>query len=315
MTVFPWNHSVIILAGPTAIGKTALSIEIAQRFNCEIVGVDSMQIYKGMDIGTAKISESEMDGITHHLIDIVNPDEEYDAATFAEEAMLKIVEIHERGKTPLLTGGTGLYYKSLLEGLSENIPAYPEIRRELTEELAELGPDVMHEKMAACDSISAKRIHANDSQRLVRALEIFLGTGVPWSTWIEKHQANKCDKFSKVKGVCLSTERDRLYKRVNLRCTMMLDMGFEQEVLNLMEAGYNERHKPMNAIGYKHMMDKINGVYGTQEMTEKMSRDTRRYAKRQLTWFKKMDMLKDMDVRKPDEILREIDLFLEKNNQ
>ena len=315
MITHPWKHPLIILAGPTAIGKTALSIEVAQRFNCEIISVDSMQIYKGMDIGTAKITKPEMGGIPHHLIDIVSPDEDYDAASFDEDAKVKIVEIHERGKTPLLTGGTGLYYKSLLEGLSEHIPAYPEIREELTKKLAESGSRAMHDELLACDCISAKRVHRNDTQRLVRALEIFHGTGVPWSAWIEKHQSGKRDRFSRVMGVCLSTDRDRLYKRINLRCNMMLDMGFEQEVLSLVERGFDGRHKSMNAIGYKHMLDKINGMYDSKEMVEKMSRDTRRYAKRQLTWFKKMDSLIGRDVKKTDIILKEIDAFLTNPNQ
>lgn len=312
MLTHPWEHPLIILAGPTAIGKTALSIEVAQRFNCEIISVDSMQIYKGMDIGTAKITRPEMDGIPHHLIDIVNPDENYDAASFDEDAKVKIVEIHGRGKTPLLTGGTGLYYKSLLEGLSEHIPAYPEIRKEFTKKLAELGPQVIHQELVTCDCVSAKRIHMNDTQRLVRALEIFHGTGIPWSTWIEKHQSGKSNRFSRVMGICLSTDRDRLYKRINLRCDMMLDMGFEQEVLGLVARGFDERHKSMNAIGYKHMLDKINGLYDSREMVEKMSRDTRRYAKRQLTWFRKMESLTKMDVEKTDTILKEIDIFLTK---
>lgn len=310
MFIYPCSHPVIILAGPTAIGKTALSIEVAQKFNCEIISVDSMQIYRGMDIGTAKITEPEMEGIPHHFIDIVNPDEDYDAAAFAEDAINKIVEIHERGKISLLTGGTGLYYKSLLEGLSENIPAYPEIRKELTVKLAEVGHDVMHEELSLYDCISAERIHANDSQRLIRALEIFHGTGVPWSEWLEKHQSDKRDRFSRVMGFCLSTERDRLYKRINSRCAMMLDSGFEQEVLNLLQSGYGEKNKAMNAIGYKHMLDKINGAYDSQEMVEKMSRDTRRYAKRQITWFKKMELLEDIDGRKTDNILKKIDIFL-----
>ncbi len=178
----------LVLVGPTAIGKTDLSLTLARRYDCEIVSVDSMQVYRYMDIGTAKASVSERSEIPHHLIDIVDPDEDYDAAKFAKDGLQAIRDIHSRGKIPLLTGGTGLYLRALFEGIFPGVPGDEEIRQTLKDRLLTEGASKLHEELSICDSISAKRIHENDTQRLLRALEVFYVSGIPWSEHIAHHK-------------------------------------------------------------------------------------------------------------------------------
>ncbi len=304
MTVFPITYPVIILAGPTAVGKTALSIKIAQRFNCEIISVDSMQVYKYMDIGTAKVTEAEKCGIPHHLIDIADPHENYDAGRFVHDALNALDKIHKKGKTPLLTGGTGLYYKSLIDGISDEIPPFPEIREQLLRHFIHDQDNIeLYEEVKKADPESARRLHQNDTQRLFRALEIHQGTGIRWSDLIERHQKEKQSRFTNIAAVCLTRPREDLYSRIDKRCEIMLEQGFEQEVSELLEKGYNLKDKAMNSIGYKHMCLYLNKTVSRNEMIESMSRDTRRYAKRQFTWFKKMDQLNWFDVNNHDEIL------------
>ncbi len=281
---------LIVLAGPTAVGKTSLSLEIAKKYDCEIISVDSMQVYKGMDIGTAKILPSEMQGINHYLLDIIEPDEPYNAGKFVKDAEEAIAKIMARGRGVLLTGGTGLYYKSLLFGLSEDLPSFPEIRSKLTKIYAVTNNiSTLHEVLKKHDPESAKRIHQNDTQRVLRAMEIFIGTGSTLSQLLEKHQQQGGGiRFPNSSLICLERERAELYSRINLRCQIMLESGLEKEVRELMEKGYDQRHNSMRSIGYKHMADYINQKYSYKEMLETMQRDTRRYAKRQLTWFRGM---------------------------
>ncbi|PID77531.1 MAG: tRNA (adenosine(37)-N6)-dimethylallyltransferase MiaA, partial [Deltaproteobacteria bacterium] len=282
MIDFPCKCPLIMLAGPTAAGKTALSIELAQRYQCEIISVDSMQIYRGMDIGTAKISRAEMGGIRHHLIDVADPGEPYNAGRFAADAVKAISEIIGRNKRILLTGGTGLYYQALLFGLAEEIPAFPEIRQELIEHyIASNKNSILHQELYLIDRISAEKIHKNDSQRLVRAMEIFLGTGQPWSQWLEQHKHNgQPERFTNTALICLDRDRDELYKRIDLRCRIMIESGLEQEVRGLLEQGYSLKNQSMRAIGYKHMVEYIHKKCTKDEMLLTMQRDTRRYAKR-----------------------------------
>lgn len=305
MIEFPFDKQIFVLAGPTAVGKTELSIELAQEFGCEIISVDSMQVYKYMDIGTAKVTTKERRGVSHHLIDIVEPDCNYDAAKFLDDCSDAIMEITSRGKIPLLTGGTGLYYKSLLDGLSKDIPSFSQIRNDIKSEYCdESNRGKLHRYVAGFDPESAKRIHQNDTGRLLRAAEIYLGTGTTWSEWIERHQdKKKSPRFTNVKAVCLTRPRDLLYARINLRCELMLSQGFEDEVRGLLGMGYDPACKSMCSIGYKHMCDFILGNIDKSAMIETMARDTRRYAKRQFTWFKKMEYLNWFDVEKQKDIL------------
>jgi tRNA dimethylallyltransferase len=294
--------------GPTAIGKTALSLDLANVIDCEIVNMDSMQVYRYMDIGTAKATIEERQRVPHHLIDIVNPDENYDAERFVNDACMAIKGILTRKKTPLITGGTGLYLRALTEGLFAGGMQYPEIRAQLKKRLAIEGNSKLHEELYLCDHISAKRIHINDTHRLIRALEIFHGTGVPWSHHLQiQEDTNKKFRFTHMLAICLTCERPILYERINRRCSYMLDAGLELEVQGLLQSGYGSQLKPMMSIGYRHTIKYIEGTWNKYEMEQFLSRDTRRYAKRQLTWF--LNSAKDMlyfDVSEPSKIMRYI---------
>jgi len=286
--LFPIANPIVVLIGPTAIGKTALSIELAKEFDFEIISVDSMQVYRFMDIGTAKITKDEMKGIPHHLIDIVNPDEPFNAGIFEKMALRSIIDIIGRGKKVLLTGGTGLYLSALLHGLIENIPVFPEKRKKIEMQLAQDGACALHEHLRTIDSISANRIHVNDSQRLVRAIEIFEGTGRKWSSIIEEHKNKRTLRFNRVFTIGLRCERDRLYRRIERRSRIMVENGLQDEVKGLLDMGYDAQLKSMQSIGYSHMLKLIHREWNQDEFYEHLTRDTRRYAKRQFTWFNKI---------------------------
>ncbi len=286
---FPLETAVVALIGPTAIGKTALSIKLAKQFDFEIISVDSMQVYKYMDIGTAKITASEKEGVTHHLIDVVNPDQDFDAVSFEKLALLAITDILNRGKRVLLTGGTGLYLKSLIEGLSHQIPTFPAIRAEIMEKIELLGSHALHDELALIDCISAERIHKNDYHRVARGLEIYKGTGKTWSTLLTEHQLTRELRFKNLLTIGLTCDRQHLYKRIGLRSEIMMEAGFEEEVKNLLSKGYCLQNKSMRSIGYSHMVKYLEGEWELEKMLETLTRDTRRYAKRQYTWFNKIE--------------------------
>ncbi len=307
---FPIVEPIVALIGPTAIGKTALSIQLAQEFDFEIISVDSMQVYRYMDIGTAKITKSEMEGVTHHLIDVVNPDEPFDASIFEELAVRAIVDILARGKKVLLTGGTGLYLRALVQGMSKQLPTFPEIRREIQEQLANDGRDRLHEHLSAIDGISAQRIHRNDTHRLVRAVEIYRGTGRPWSELIAEHQAENSKRFTDILTLALTCERSLLYNRIEERSKTMLASGLQGEVEGLLKKGYSSELKSMRSIGYSHMIKLIKDEWNWQEMVEHLTRDTRRYAKRQYTWFNKIEDIVWIEKDRDHDALRRVDNFL-----
>ncbi len=308
--LFPILTPLVILVGPTAIGKTALSIQLARQFDFEIISVDSMQVYRYMNIGTAKISEGEMAGIPHHLIDVVTPDAPFDAGLFEKLALKAVLDISSRGKGVLLTGGTGLYLRSLLKGLSQSLPHFPELRKELQEQLQKLGPDILHEELSLCDHISAKRIHRNDTQRLVRALEIYRGTGKAWSDLLKEHQDESVLRFPNTLCVGLTCERSILHQRIEQRTQIMLESGLQEEVLELVENGYGPDLKAMQSIGYKHMLKHIQGEWNYQTMFDSLVRDTRRYAKRQYTWFNKIKGLHWVDKSRVGDVASQVQKFL-----
>ena len=279
----PLTEPVLVLIGPTAVGKTALSLALAERFSCEIVGLDSMQIYRHMDIGTAKATAEERSRVPHHLLDVVNPDEEYHVARYVADATQACREIIGRGKRPLLVGGTGLYLKGLLEGLFEMPPVPETIRASLRQRLAEEGRAVLFGELGQCDPESASRIHANDTHRLLRALEIFQATGQPWSEHLRAQQVRPA--LTKVLQIGLRGERDALYERINLRVEQMVAEGLLGEVEKLLALGYDPGLKAMQSIGYRHMLQFIQGQWDWDETLFLLARDTRRYAKRQMTWF------------------------------
>ncbi len=303
MTTFPITYPVLILVGPTAIGKTALSLELAKKFDCEIVSMDSMQVYRYMDIGTAKVTIEERDNIPHHLIDIINPEEDYDASCFVRDALVALEGIHLRGKIPIITGGTGLYLRALVEGLFEEISEYPEVRERYKEKLRREGRSKLHEELLSCDCESAKRIHVNDTQRLLRALEIYHGTGLPWSEHLRRQSKHgRISRFDSLLHLGLTCDRKKLYERINLRTSLMMDNGLIEEVSNLLNMGFDENLKSMSSIGYRHALHFIKGRWQREELERLLARDTRRYSKRQYTWFSKNKDLQWFDVCHPQRV-------------
>ena len=284
------NCPIIVLVGPTAVGKTALSLRLVQRFDCEIISMDSMQVYRGMDIGTAKPSTEEQALVPHHLIDIVDPDDQYDAARFVHDALAAIQDIATRNRTVLLTGGTGLYLKVLFEGLFTALPTDEGIRRQLRERLEAEGREVLHAELCRLDPDTGARIHINDTQRLVRGLEIYRSSGRTWTELIveqQKQEQTQKKRFSRVFQIALDCERKQLYQRISRRSQLMLEQGLIEEVERLLSMGYAPYLPSMQSIGYKHMNKLLSGEWNRDEMLEYLIRDTRRYAKRQMTWFRK----------------------------
>jgi tRNA dimethylallyltransferase len=304
------DKPVLALVGPTAIGKTALSLLLAERFNGEIISVDSMQVYRFMDIGTAKVSPEERARIPHHLIDIVDPDAEHDAASFVHDALLAIGDIHQRGKVPILTGGTGLYLRSLIDGLFSEIGHFLEIRDKLQQRLLLEGSNKLHEELSLIDRSSSLRISANDTHRLLRALEIYHGTGKPWSEHIADHQLQRKTRFSNLLQIGLTCDRKLLYQRIDLRTRLMLQAGLEEEVRYLLDRGYKPELKSMQSIGYRHMNNYINKVWELAETERILARDTRHYAKRQYTWFNNIADLLWIDIQNQDSIIGKIDQWI-----
>ena len=301
-----WRYlPALILVGPTAIGKTDLSLQIARRFPCEIVSVDSMQVYRYLDIGTAKASSAERDEVVHHLIDIVDPDEAYDAARFAVDARRVLEAIAGRGHIALLTGGSGLYLRALLEPFFPGVTVDDDLRNRLKKRLAEEGSSKLHQELSLCDRISAERIHPNDSHRLLRALEIYSTSGIPWSEHLRRQRSSSGQRFLKnTLMLGLTCERQVLYRRIDQRSRLMLDSGLEAEVRSLLEIGYGSHLKPMQAIGYRHMLEYIAGRWGWDDMVRLLARDTRRYAKRQYTWFSAMTDIQWFEKDDTETVLR-----------
>lgn len=303
----------IILLGATAIGKTRISLEIAAQFSCEIISVDSMQVYRYMDIGTAKATEKEQKEIPHHLIDIVYPDEDYNIARFMDDAASSLETVRATGNIPLLTGGSGLYLKALLNGLFETDKINPELRKNLKNELAEKGRDYLFHKLGQCDPISAARIHLNDTHRLLRALEIFQSTTIPWSQHLSCQTRQPL--LQNTLQIGLTCDRNVLYNRINQRVQEMLASGLLNEVKKLLEMGYLSNLKSMQAIGYRHMVNFLNGQWSWQRCLELLARDTRRYAKRQDTWFRRDQAIRWFEPSQQQEIMATIKRYLTRINR
>ena len=274
---------VIVIGGPTASGKTALSIELAKQINGEIVSADSMQIYKEMDIGTAKVTREEMQGIKHYLIDIIEPNQRYSVAEFKKDAEKAIEEIINKGKTPIVVGGTGLYIDSLIYGIEyQNIKLDEEYRKKLEKE-AEEGLDNLYEKAKKIDPEAMKKISPNDKKRIIRVLEIYKATG---KTKTQQEEESRKELKYDYKVFAINMEREKLYERINKRVDLMLQQGLIEEVEKITDK-YKEFPTAMQGLGYKEVVEYLENKTTKEEMIEKIKMETRRYAKRQITWFKK----------------------------
>ncbi|WP_175638931.1 tRNA (adenosine(37)-N6)-dimethylallyltransferase MiaA [Metabacillus schmidteae] len=282
------RKKLVVIIGPTAVGKTKLSIEIAHRLNGEIISGDSMQIYKGMDIGTAKITKEEMEGVPHHLIDIKEPDDDYSVAEFQETVRPLIDVIMDKNKMPMIVGGTGLYIQSVLYDYQfTESPSDPEFRKRLELELQQKGEQAIHQLLAQVDPESAKKIHPNNTRRVIRALEIFHCTNIPMDDHL-KQQENKL--LYDVALIGLTMDRDVLYQRINHRVDLMVKNGLMNEVKHFYDLGLRDTQS-IKAIGYKEIYDYFDGKVSYDEALNQLKQNSRRYAKRQLTWFRnKLDV-------------------------
>ena len=276
---------LVILVGPTAVGKTAASIGLAKALNGEIISGDSMQIYKGLDIGTAKISKEEMQGVPHHLIDIKEPWESFSAAEFKRLADAAIADIHSRGKLPIIVGGTGFYINGVLYEYHFGEADTDEIyRARLEQYAAENGNDALWNMLNEKDPDSAAKLHSNDTKRVIRALEVLHVTGIRAS-----ERQNTVDKGTlryNAVYIALSLPREILYERINKRVEQMIADGLEQEVRNALDAGVAQDALAMTSLGYRQMIQYLNGEISLERAVELIQRDTRHFAKRQLTWFR-----------------------------
>lgn len=277
---------LIILAGPTAAGKTALSIALAKAVDGEIISADSMQVYRGMDIGSAKITKEQMQGVPHHLIDELEPDEEFHVVRFQQLAKAYIREIRQRGKLPILVGGTGFYIQAVLYDIDFTEHGEDAAwRKELEELQKERGAEYLHQMLAAVDAQSAQSIPANNVKRVIRALEYYRATGET----ISAHNERERQKESPYRFAyfVLNQERRTLYEKIDARVDEMEKKGLLDEVRALRACGFTRDMVSMQGLGYKELLDYLDGAYSYEEAIRRMKRDTRHFAKRQITWFKR----------------------------
>ena len=274
-----------VIGGPTASGKSKLAVELAKKVNGEIISADSMQIYKEMNIGTAKVNKEEMQGVQHYLVDFVSPDERYSVSNFKKDAEKAIEEILEKGKTPIVVGGTGLYIDSLIYGIEfQNEEVDLEYREKLNKIADEKGLESLYKKAQEIDPEAMKKISINDRKRIIRVLEIYHKTG---KTKTEQElQSRKNEVKYEYKVFAITMDREKLYERIEKRVDLMIEQGLIEEVKQILEK-YHTFPTAMQGLGYKEVVEYLEGFCTKEEMIEKIKKETRHYAKRQLTWFRK----------------------------
>jgi len=279
---------IIVITGPTATGKTALGVKLANVLHGEIVSADSMQVYKHMDIGTAKPTVKERCGVPHHLLDIISPSEDYSVARYVEDATKCIDDIRKRGKMPVLVGGSGLYIDSLIAGRTFSARGESDLRKQLEDEFDKTGGLVMLEKLRRIDTDSAAKLHSNDKKRIIRALEAFITTGKT----ISEHDVESRSippRYNAIKFALTFSQRVELYDRINRRVDDMMLNGLVDEVASLLDMGVSPKNTAMQAIGYKEISAALLGYSDMASVEEKIKMESRRYAKRQLTWLRRDD--------------------------
>lgn len=301
------KQKLLVIGGPTAVGKTDLSIKIAKKLNGEIISADSMQIYKYMDIGSAKVTKDEMDGVKHHLIDVIEPEVPFSVADFKEYGERALDEIISIGKFPIISGGTGLYINSLTCNMSFTEAEKDEEYRAYLENLAiEKGNEYIHEMLKECDPISYKEIHANNRKRVIRALEVFKLTNKPFSSY--NVGADFYNSDYEIFYYVLTMDRSKLYERINKRVDIMMEKGLLSECIRLKEMGYTSDIQSMQGIGYKEILYYLDGKISLDEAINMIKQGSRNYAKRQLTWFRrdKRCIFLDKDIMSDAEILDKV---------
>lgn len=282
----PDSKNLILIVGSTGVGKSATALGLAEKINGEIINCDSMQVYKGFDIGTDKPPSEDREKIPHHLLDIVDPGTQFTAADFADRAFRAITEILRRGRVPLIVGGTGLYFKALLDGLFPGPGKDEALRRVLDEEAREKGLEALWEKLHAADPAYAEKIGTNDRIRIIRGLEVFTLTGIPMSEHF-RHTQTRIRDFHALK-IGLKLEREELWRRIEIRVDRMFEQGLVEEVETLLGSGVPENCPPFRALGYKYVLQYLKNRIPLDKAVALTKTDTRHYAKRQMTWFRKM---------------------------
>ena len=279
--------SVVIIQGPTAVGKSDVALQLAGHFQTELISADSKQVYKFLDIGTAKPPQEEQEEVKYHLIDIITPDQEYSAGDFARDAHDIIVEQSKKGILPIVVGGTGFYIKSLLEGIFQSPDIPREIRKKLKNAAKEKGSAFLYEKLKKVDPSSAKRANPNDLNRIIRALEVYEFTGKTITQlWKEKPSTSK---NYRTLNILISEDREILYDRINKRVDKMQDKGLLKELENVLKMGYTQSSPGLNTVGYKELFSYLDGKSSLAQCMEEIKKHTRNYAKRQFTWYRKID--------------------------
>jgi tRNA dimethylallyltransferase len=289
--------------GPTASGKTGLALEIAQQVESEVISVDSALVYKGMDIGTAKPTLEEREGVVHHLIDIIDPVETYSVSQFVKDTNVLIGDILARGKVPILAGGTMMYFNALINGISPLPKSNENVRDEITEQAQRLGWSKLHDELRSVDPVSGERIHPNDPQRITRALEVFRSTGKTLTYW-QQQEGDKCP-YNIAQFAIAPAERAVLHTRIATRFDTMLEQGFEKEVLKLYErSDLHEALPSIRSVGYRQMWQYLDGQLSYAEMREKGIIATRQLAKRQLTWLRGWEQVTWLDTFANDNLTK-----------
>ncbi len=284
---------IIAIVGATASGKSAIAVKLARKLNAEIISFDSLQIYKYLNIGTAKPTREELSQVKHHLISICQPDEEFNAGVFTRLAGQKIKQLEKKGKNIILVGGTGLYLKALLEGLSEAPPKDRQFRRRMAVQAKKYGKKRLHKRLTKIDPLAAARIHPNNVERVIRALEIYHQTGKPFSQW----QQQTITPRYQAKIIGLDRDRQKLYECINQRVDKMFSQGLVREVRSILKKGYSAKLKPLQSLGYRQVGLFLAGKITLPEAIEQTKLETRHYAKRQLSWFKHTQGIKWFPVK------------------
>lgn len=296
------KDNLCIIVGPTSIGKSDLAIDLAQKHNGEIISADSMQIYKYMNIGTAKVREEEMKDIPHHMVDIIDPDEGFTVSDFKHMAKKHIKEINSKGRLPIVVGGTGLYINSLVYNLDfAQIPPNEELRMEYEDKIEKFGNEYLHNKLMKIDKSSGEKISIKDKKRIIRALEIYDSTGRTMSEYNKNFRVMNEDY--NLLYIALDMDRAKLYERINNRVDIMLEKGLIDEVKSILEMGYNKDLISLKAIGYKEIIMYLENEISLEEAIELIKKASRNYAKRQLTWFRRDHRIKWINIDEYDKTI------------
>lgn len=302
---------LVVICGPTATGKTDTAVQIAKRMRGEIVSADSMLVYQGMDIGTAKPTAAQMCGIPHYLINIIEPDQEYNAALFQVQARAVIADILKRRKLPLLVGGTGLYIRAVIDNYDFSGSSSELYRKELQNEAADHGSALLHQRLQEIDPGAAAKLHPNDTRRIIRALEVYKLTGKPISTFHKIDQPGRPIYNLLMFG--LTSDREKLYQRIEQRVDQMIKSGLVEEVQRLLNRGFSPELSSMRGLGYKEIAQYLAGRLSLVQAVDILKRNTRRFAKRQMTWFRRDKRIRWLDPDRDDvaeAIILEINRFI-----